>query len=243
MKIFVAIPVYDGKLQHQTVSSLMFEQQVASQLGDEIFVSFIPNCSHPAIGRNQLVQAFLDSSYDRLVFLDSDISFEPGALIRIARQKKDFVAGCTRHKTDAETYPIGWIPNRELQWDEDKHLEIAMIGTAFVSLSRNLFKTLKEKYPGREFNHYGKDMYCYFQTPFEGGSLYGEDTYFCKEWRAAGGKIFLNPELEITHWDFNKPYVGHIGKWLRSRMEKANDTEKIPVLPLPQGPRAEDLQV
>lgn len=221
----------------------MLEQSLACQVGDEIFPCFIPNCSHPAIGRNQLVQAFIDSDCDRLIFLDSDITFEPGSLIKIARQTKDFVAGCTRHKAEPETYPIGWLPKKELWWNEDKCLEIAMIGTAFMSLSRNVFDILKAKYPGREFNHYGKDMYCYFQTPFQDGSLFGEDTYFCKEWTAAGGKIFLNPEIELTHWDFNKPYVGHIGKWLRARMGQQNETAKISVLSIPQGPRTETIEV
>lgn len=206
----------------------MLEQAIAARCGDELHPCFIPNCSHPAIGRNQLVQAFIDSDCERLVFLDSDITFEPGALIKIAHRDVDFVAGCTVHKTADESYPIDWLPMPELWANERGLIEIAMIGTAFMSLSRSVFEILKSKYPGREYENYGKRATCYFETPFVPGAplgaLYGEDTFFCKLWRDAGGKIYLDPELEITHWDFNKPHVGHIGKWLKKRMTESATT-------------------
>lgn len=227
MKIFVAIPVNDGKLQHQTVECLMLEQSIANKLGDEIFPCFVPNCSHLPDARNTLVKAFLKSECDRLVFLDSDITFEAGALIKIARQKFDFVAGCTRRKTAEEYYPMLFTDSDEpLQTNEYGLFEIGMIGTAFLSLSRDVFKILDGAYSNRNYESHGDKKVCYFEMPFVAGeqeqigSLYGEDAYFCKLWREAGGKIWLYPELEITHWDFNKPYVGHIGKWLKSKIEQ-----------------------
>jgi hypothetical protein len=87
----------------------------------------------------------------------------------------------------------------------------------FLSLSRKVFETLKAAHPEREYEHFGKRAHCWFQMRFEDGHLWGEDSYFCKEWRDTGGKVLLDPELTLTHWDFNKPYVGHIGNWLKSR--------------------------
>lgn len=217
MKILVAIPVYDGKLQAQSVRCLLNEQAVAFGSGDELDIRFLPNCSHAAMGRNQLSQYFMESDCERLVFLDADVTFNPGDIIKLAHAKEDFVGGCYRYKMENESYPIGWLDTPELWANEYGHLEVKTLPGGFLSLSKKVFEKLKEAHPDRGFEHFGNQMHCYFQMRFEEGFLYGEDSYFCKEWRDLGGKIYLDPELELTHWDFNKPYVGHIGKWLKNR--------------------------
>lgn len=223
MKIFVAIPVYDGKLPVETVRCLLDEQIFAIGNGDEMQTRFLSNCSHPAMGRNQLAQDFMDSSADRLVFLDSDITFPAGSIVKIANQPVDFVGGAYRYKIETEAYPVGWITSRpELHASEHGLLEVATVPGGFVSLSRNVFETLKREHPGRSYEHFGKVAHGYFQMPFMNGHLYGEDSCFCKEWREAGGQVWLDPEITLTHWDFNKPFIGHIGKWLKNRERKAS---------------------
>jgi hypothetical protein len=218
MKIFVAIPVYDGKLQVQTVKCLLEEQSLASLSGDEIHFYFLPSCSVPAMGRNQLVQEFLKSPCDKIFFLDSDITFELGSLLKVARSPADLVGGCYRFKLDQESYPIGWLDKNELWADKNGLIEVETLPNGFLAISRNVFETLRAAHPDREYTHQGKTAFCYFQMVFKDGHLHSEDTFFCKEWRETGGKVFLDPEITITHWDFNKPYVGHIGKWLKSRI-------------------------
>lgn len=218
MKIFVAIPVYDGKLQVQTVKCLLEETAVASGIGDELRVNFLPSCSVPAQGRNQLVQSFMDSDCDRLVFLDSDLTFEPGSLIKLAHSPAEFVGGSYRFKKIDESYPIGWLPKPELQWDENKLLEVAMLPTGFLALSRGVFEKFRESYPGREYEHWGHKSYAFFQMIFKDGVLYSDDSYFCKEWLDCGGKIYLDPEIALDHWDSAPtPFKGHIGNWLKNR--------------------------
>lgn len=221
MKIFVAIPVYDGKLQIQSVKSLLDEQIIAQAVGDEMQVRFLPSCSHPAMGRNQLVQDFLDSDSDRLIFLDADVTFEPGSLVKIAHSPVAFVGGAYRFKMDQEMYPVGWLDKPDLWANEHGLLEVKTLPGGFLSISRAVFEFLREKHPDREYEHFGKKAFGFFQMRFEDGHLYGEDSYFCKEWRDAGGQVWLDPEITLTHWDFGKPFKGHIGQWLKSRAIKA----------------------
>lgn len=221
MKFIVAIPVYDGKLQAQTVKCLLDERIIAKEMGDDMQVEFLPNCSHAAMGRNQLAQTFIDSDADRLIFLDADITFEAGDLVKLAYQKSDFVGGAYRFKMEPENYPVGWLKD-DLWANEYGHLSVAALPTGFLSLSRKVFEDLRLAHPERKYSHFDKEAHCWFQMRFEDGNLYGEDSYFCKEWRDLGNKIWLDPELKLTHWDFNKPYVGHIGNWLKSRF-----TEKV----------------
>lgn len=217
MKISVGIPVYDGKLPIQTVRCLMDEHALAIGAGDDLRIMFLPSCSHPAMGRNQIAQDFMDSDSERLVFLDSDVTFELGSLLKIAHSKVDFCGGAYRFKMDFEQYPVGWNGEGELWADENGFLEVATLPGGFLSLSRNVFDVLKAAFPDRAYAHFGKTAHCYFQMPFKDGYLCGEDSYFCQEWRGVGGKVHLDPELKLTHWDGNKPYVGHIGNWLKDR--------------------------
>ncbi len=225
MKILVAIPVYDGKLPAETVRCLLNEQAAALGGGDDFSVRFLPNCSHPAMGRNQLAQAFMDSDSDRLVFLDSDVTFDTGSLIRLAHHSVDFVGGAYRLKLETESYPVGWIDSPEFQGTAEGLLEVATLPGGFLSLSRNVFKCLKGAHPERGYQHFGRKAHAYFQTPFVGGHLYGEDSFFCKEWRDIGGQVFLDPEMSLTHWDFNRPYPGHIGNWLKRRAGLMENTQ------------------
>jgi len=223
MNIVVSIPVYDGKVPAESVRCLLMEQSAAMACGDDFKVRFLPNCSHAAMGRNQLANDFMESDADRLIFLDADVTYEQGALVKLAHQPFDFVGGCYRFKLPNESYPIGWLPDPELiglRANEHGLLEVKTLPGGFLSISRKVFETIKEKFPGREYEHFGKTAYCYFQMTFADGHLYGEDSHFCKEWREAGGKIFLDPEIELTHWDFMPvPFKGHIGNWLKGRKE------------------------
>lgn len=217
MKILVAIPVYDGKLQVETVRCLLNEQALSFASGDEILIRFLPSCSHAAMGRNQLADDFMNSDCERLVFLDADVTFEPGSILKIAKHKSPFVGGAYRFKLENEMYPVGWLDKKELWADENGLLEVATLPGGFLSLSREVFEKLKEAHPERSYEHFGRTAHCYFQMLFTEGHLYGEDSYFCKEWRDLGGKVLLDPELTLTHWDFNRPFKGHIGNWLKSR--------------------------
>lgn len=231
MKIFVAIPVYDAKLPVEVVRCLLNEQALASGFGDDFQVMFLPSCSHAAMGRNQLTQNFLDSDADRLFFLDADVTFEPGAIVKLANAPVDFVGGAFRYKFETENYPVGWLTDRKELWaDKNGYLEVATLPGGFLSLSREVFRKLKEAHPEKAYSHFGKAAHCFFEMAFRNGALYGEDSGLCQDWRDIGGKVYLSPEIELTHWDFNVPYKGHIGKWLKGRKGamNANETSKIP---------------
>lgn len=219
MKIMVAIPVYDGKLQVEVASCLSDERVLALLNGDDLTIRFLPNCSHAAMGRNQLAQEFLDSDADRLFFLDADITFEAGSLLKLAHSPLDFVAGAYRYKTDDENYPIGWLNEPMIPMNKLGLIEVGTVAGGFMSLSRKVLEDLKAAYP-RKYEHFGRNFQAWFQMLYKDGQLYGEDSYFCKEWRDLGGQIWVDPNLTLTHWNFNRPFVGNIGKWIKSQERK-----------------------
>lgn len=211
MKITVGLPTYDGKIAYKQVDNLLAENTLAVRLGHTLTVRFLPSCTNLAKGRNQLVKEFLASGDDRLVFLDGDVTFSPGEILKIATHPVEMVGGAYRMKRIEERYPIQLL-NEPRDLGPNGIVEVAMVPTGFLALSRSVFDKFREGYPGREYTVEGKRSYCYFQIPYSDGALYTEDVYFCKEWRAIGGKVYLDPNLTLTHWDGNIPFQGNIGK-------------------------------
>lgn len=222
MKLFVAIPAYDGKVGIETARSLLNEQGAALALGIELQVGMLPGCSLITMGRNQMVADFLATDCDRMVFVDADVSWNPGDLIRLALHPVDVVGGAYRYKKHAEDYPVRWLDKPELWADpETGLLEVESVPGGFLAISRRALDTLREAHPERAYQHEGRDFHGFFHAPVEAGRIWGEDTAFCNDWRKAGGQVWLDPALTLTHTGNLQQFTGCIGDWLRSRIKEA----------------------
>lgn len=216
MNLFVGIPAYDGKVSVETVRSLLNEHGIAQAAGLEFKAVFLPGCSLITQARNQIAQDFLDSDADKLVFVDADVSWEPGAIIKLATHDADFVGGAYRLKQEPEAYPVGWLALDEL-WAKNGLLEVESVPGGFMCLTRDVFARLRDAHPDRGYTHYQFSGHAYFHAPVKDGRLYGEDTAFCHEYREAGGKVWLDPELNLSHHGGAVSFPGHIGNWLKGR--------------------------
>jgi hypothetical protein len=221
MNLLVAVPAYSGAVTVDTVRSLLHEQILAQMAGVELRTVFLPGCSLITMARNQLAQDFIDSEAEKLIFVDSDVSWEPGSILQLAMHKVDFVGGAYRFKSETEGYPVEWVTHGAELWAENGLLEVASIPGGFMCLTKDVFSKIREAFPGRDYTHHGFSGHAYFSAPFEDGRLYGEDTHFCALWRRAGGKVWLDPELSLTHHGGSPSYSGHMGDWLKGRIASA----------------------
>jgi len=214
MKVHVSIPAYDRKITCETARSLLNEQGAAHLAGIDLQVTFIPGSSLITQARNQAVKEFIDSDADRLVFVDSDVAWDVGSVLKIASHKVDFCGGAYRYKDNVEGYPVGWLDKDELWADpETGLLEVAMLPGGFLSLSRDVFLKLSKAHPNRVYSFHGHPFHAFFHCPPGDG----EDGAFCRDWRDIGGQVWLDPELSLTHVDGAQKYPGHIGNWLKNR--------------------------
>lgn len=230
MKIFVAIPTYDRKLDINVVIALLSEQAVAIANGDILKINFLSGNAGIAQARNQLATEFMESDFDRMFFLDADITWEIGNIVKLAHSPVDFVGGGYRLKREEESYPIAWLRDGKDLWSDTNGLiEVEGVPTGFLSLSRKVFQTMLDKYPERELTvQCGHKAYCFFQMPLVDGHLYGEDLYFCREWLESGGKVYLSPEIKLTHWNYNPTaHEGHVGQWLKNRTVISKGKEDV----------------
>src|SRR5438067_9035209 len=144
MKIFVAIAAREGRITAATAIALMAEHDVGAGTDAHLHVCISPS-GGLHFARDQLARDFLASDADRLVFVDEDVSWEPGSLIKIATKPADLCGGAYRFKQDEEGYPVQWLPKPELWADpETGLLEVLSLPAGFLAVSRNVFETMRE---------------------------------------------------------------------------------------------------
>ena len=219
-KLFIALPAYDFKVSLKLAISLAHFAQQAAQHGITIQIGSICGCSVVSRARNLLTQDFLESECDFLLFIDSDINFQPEAIFRLLAwssddPKKGIVAAVPRVRDEKTTY----ITN--LDHDEDNKLTMNRMGlvraedvaTAFMMVRKEVFQTLKDNHP--EWKYYDerskRDLSAIFDFTVQNNQYIGEDFLFCQRARAEGFEVWIDPTIELGHMGIQE-YKGNFGE-------------------------------
>ncbi|GEN64346.1 hypothetical protein [Acetobacter oeni] len=92
--VFIATPCFGGVVTQTYMQSVIGCMASAQQHGIELTLSMIGNDALITRCRNTLLHQFMaQSTASHILFVDSDIGFEPDALSRIVAAGKDVVAG------------------------------------------------------------------------------------------------------------------------------------------------------
>jgi hypothetical protein len=219
MHVMIAIPAYTGTVHVGTMRSLMSDIIDLIRRGDTFtLVDDIGNAMI-ADSRGIIASKFLESDCDCLVFIDSDVTWSDGGLLKIIDAPVDLCAGVYPMRRDPIQYPVHYIDQKEL-WADPKTglLEVKSVSTGFLKLSRNCIEKMVEAYPEKHYYTAARDKQFYplFEYICEDGFRWGEDFSFCIRWRRIGGKVWIDPEISMGHVG-HKIFQGHIGNWLRNR--------------------------
>ena len=90
-KIFVATPMYGGMCCGMYTKSSCDLATIATQYGMDIRFFYLFNESLITRARNYLVDEFLRSPYTHLMFIDSDIHFNPNDVLTLAALDKEII--------------------------------------------------------------------------------------------------------------------------------------------------------
>lgn len=168
-KLFVATPMYGGMANGLYVKSSLDLQAVMSRYGVETKFSFLFNESLITRARNYLVDEFLRSDCTHLLFIDSDIHFDPRDVIALMALDKDVIgapypkksinwgniaAAARKHPNldpkELETLVGEYVFNvvkGTSQFQVTEPLEVMEIGTGFMMVKREVFGKYAEAYP------------------------------------------------------------------------------------------------
>ena len=148
--------------------------------------------------RNRLGQKAVEEGFDRVLWLDSDMTFEPDIFLKLSKwldEGYDFVSGLyfkrrqpiepviysaigTKQK-DGEALPFSdWYDNYP-----EGIFEIAGCGFGCVMMNTNVIKEVAEKYG----------------LPFSPILGFGEDLSFCCRASQAGFKMYCDSNIKLGH--------------------------------------------
>lgn len=217
--IMIAIPAYTGVVHMGTMRSLINDTIELVKRGDRFtLVDDIGNALI-ADSRGVIATRFWESDCDELIFIDSDVSWQAGALLKLVDAPVDLVAGVYPARRDPISYPLHYLDKKELWADpETMLLEVKSVATGFMKISRNCIERMIAEYPDRHFYTAERDKQFYplFDHIFEDGYKWGEDYSFCIRWRKIGGQVWVDPEIEMGHVGY-KIFQGNLGNYLRNR--------------------------
>jgi hypothetical protein len=221
---FLAVPAYDG-ISAPFVSSLHRSLcELSHRLDLEIFAG---NC-HVDDSRNRLVRDFLETDCEQLIFLDVDVSWQPGHLKKLIEYDRDVVAGVYPRRADDQPFPVKPLPGE--RWSDELGLvEVAGVPTGFLKIKRRVFEALSniathhrssDDAPGRA------TIPIIFERALNGMSRVGGDIEFCRKARAAGFKVYVDPMMELGHQGI-KHYHGCLGHYWRRHVAIPEGIEAI----------------
>jgi hypothetical protein len=169
-RIFVATPMYGGMNHGLYCKACLDLQALCIQYGIQIKFSFLFNESLITRARNYLVDEFLNrSDCTHLLFLDSDIHFDPRDVIALLALDKDVIGGPYPKKAIKwKSVKTAILKNPEIepndlanitgdyvfnpvkgtaQFNVSEPLEVLEIGTGFMMVKREVFGVWEKAYP------------------------------------------------------------------------------------------------
>ena len=205
-KVHICMPCYGGMLTESTFMSFIRWSNTARQLGIDYTVETLTNESLISRARNTMVAKFLSNKEStHLMFIDSDIGWEPWHLLLLMHHDKDVIGGMYPLKG----LPVKWCVNGiEGGATEDlgRLQEVSKTGTGFMLIKRHVFEKLVEHPATIPFTNdigldpaLNKDMRTFFDTDVREGRYYSEDWTFCENWRDLGGQVWIDKRVLLKH--------------------------------------------
>ena len=168
-KVFVATPMYGGMAHGLYIKSSLDLQTTMNKYGIDCKFSFLFNESLITRARNYLVDEFLRSDYTHLLFIDSDIHYNPQDVIALLALDKDVIGGpypkksinwgnvaqAARSHPEMEAKELEQLVGEYVfnvvkgtkQFTVTDPLEVMEIGTGFMLVKREVFEKMEKEYP------------------------------------------------------------------------------------------------
>lgn len=180
---------------------------------------FVYEMNNPYISgaRAAMARKALDAGATVIVFLDYDLEWKPEDLLKLIETEGDVVAGLYRCKIPEEQY-MGAIfcepPDYRPIVREDGCIKASVVPAGFLKVTAEAIDKFMAAYPELCYGpQYHPSVDLFNHGAWE--RLYwGEDYAFSRRWREKCGDIWVQPDIEITHWLGDKPHPGNFHRFM-----------------------------
>lgn len=228
--LFLATPCYGGVVTQGYMQSVIGVMRRASEDGYDVTLGLLGQDALITRSRNTLLAHFVAlEQASHILFIDSDISFEPALVHELLSSNKPFCAASYPLKTlywdaaaatrlrngeSAETAALRYVGELCVGAEAERDGALATAtyaGTGFMLIARAVVEQMIQAFPEtayRSIHSYQQDApdpplrpYALFECMIDPatGTYLSEDFAFCRRWRSLGGKVWLDTRSSLTH--------------------------------------------
>jgi len=189
-KVFIAIPTGNGNIR---VEIMFFLLNLDKEYDVKVSYTAFGGISH---NRCRLVDRFLKSKYEWLLFIDSD-TMPPFDVLEMTKNGKDICSGIYfQWQGGRKLDPLVYKKTKNVVHEEyrifndtseENLVEVDGVGAGCLLIHRKVFETIKKPYFLFEYDENG-----YLDV--------GEDFYFCQKAQKAGFKIWVDRKMVAGHY-------------------------------------------
>lgn len=195
----IAGPAYDGTVTVWHASSLSETCKIGLTKDINVFCIYMSYDALVQRARNDIVQLALDLDIDDLVFIDTDVDWNPDDFFKLLDHNTDIVGGVYRKKGDDEQYPVR-IDNDNIVIADNGLIEVDGLPTGFMRITKKALRDIWNA--SAEYNEPHKPApirMCFDVKINDKNELVSEDISFCEKWKDLGGKLYLDPSINLSH--------------------------------------------
>ena len=207
VRLCIGTPMYGG-LAFDGYQCGMFELQAeCATRGIALGHIIIRNESDIRRARNNVLHRFLTSDATHLLFVDADITFAACDALRIVAHcqadPQAIVGGTYRRKTlDRHDYAFIPLPHGT-PVEAAELVEVIALPGGFMCISRRIAERMAGAHHAEWYTDSNLDFarVVDLAAPIidEHHVYWSEDYALCRRWRALGGRVLLDPNIELGH--------------------------------------------
>ena len=229
-KVMIGTPCYDGKIDVWYANALMNTIKMGIARDVEITPMWVSFDALLQRARNDTIHVALEANVDDLVWIDSDIEWQPEQFFKLLDYPVDVVGGTYRKKGDREEYVLRQLvkkPNDPITG----LTEVDGLGTGFVKFSRVAMKYLWDVSRPYIDPKDDKERRMIFDVVIENvagvDQMISEDIHAFNKLKAGGFQIWLDSKITCNHIGPYK-FTGNFEKWYNTT---TGSMPSRPVLP------------
>jgi predicted O-methyltransferase YrrM len=231
-KVMLAIPTYDDPSCALTFA-LACSREALTEAGIQSALLILQGNCHVDDGRNSIVRDFLESDCTDLMFLDSDVTWEPKDLVQLCSRDVDIVGGVYPYRREGgQNMPVRMMAEAQIV---DGLMEVEGLPTGFMKIKRHVLETMAAAAPWFFDKIYPTALVFNRSQPDEHHNRWGGDLDFCRRWREMGGKLYAEAEITLGHvakvviWDSLGAHLrrmkGETLRHLAPKFQEGTETE------------------
>jgi glycosyltransferase involved in cell wall biosynthesis len=221
-KVVFGIPI-GGRMQapyKQTIESLEASIPLLEAAGFEHGLTSTRNNPYISGARAEITRKALDAKADVVFYIDADMAWEPQDLLKVLQTDGHVVAGNYRCRTDdrdEEMYMGSYLTDddgRPIIRELDGAIAAKVVPAGFLKVTTTALDLFMRAYPELCYGpQYSLSVDLFHHGAHE-GLWWGEDYAFCRNYRKAGGEVWIVPDINLDHCQDDYVYKGNFHQYL-----------------------------